>query len=95
MVLRQVDNRGDVEISAQRALVLANKVRFVRVGPEKAQGVLVGVHGDRVEPQVEARAEYSDRDLAAVCREDFNNFMLGYDKRLQWKWRDIDTKIAI
>ena len=67
----QVDDTRDIQISAQRALIFADQIGLVRLGAEQAVGVLVGVHGHRVQPQVVAGPENADGNLAAVGGQNF------------------------
>ena len=69
--LRQIDDAWDIQISAQGRFVLADEVGLVRLGAEQAVGVLVGIHGHRVQPQVVAGPEHADGDFAAIRNQDF------------------------
>ena len=69
--LGQVDDGGNVQISAQGRLVFTDQISLVGFGAEQAAGVLVGVHGNGVQIQVIAGAENADGDLAAVSDKNF------------------------
>ena len=69
--LGQVDDLADVQVGPQGAVLLADEVGLVGLGAEEAQGILLGVHGHGVEPQVIAGPEDADGDLAPVGGEDF------------------------
>ena len=69
--LGQVNDAVNVQIGPQGGLVLADKVGLVRLGAEEGEGVLVGVHGHRVQAQVVAGPEHPDGDLAPVGHQDF------------------------
>ena len=71
VVLREFDDRRDVEVGLQRALVLADEVRFVRLHAEQRVDVLIGIHRHRIDAQIVAGAENTDRDLTAVGGKDF------------------------
>ena len=76
--LCKVDNVGDVEVHAEGALVLADKIRLVGLGAEQAQRVFLGVHGDSAQIQVVARSENPDGYLAAVGRQHLFEFDLSH-----------------
>ena len=67
----QIDDGGDIQIGAQGGLVLTDEIGLVRLGAEEGKGVLVGVHGHRVQAQIVAGPEHADGDLAPVCHQDF------------------------
>ena len=64
--------------NAERAFVLADKIRLVGLGAEQAQCVFLGVHCDRVQTQVIARSENSDGYLATVGRQHLVEFDLSH-----------------
>ena len=70
--LGQVDDRGDVQVGAQGALILPDEIGLVRPGAEETVCILIGIDGHRVESQVVAGAEDADGDLAAVCHQDLS-----------------------
>ena len=76
--LCKIDDVGDVEVHAEGALVLADKIRLVGLGAEQAQCVFLGVHCDRVQIQVIARSENSDGYLATVGRQHLVEFDLSH-----------------
>ena len=76
--LCKIDDIGDVEVHAEGALVLADKIRLVGLGAEQAQCVFLGVHCDRVQTQVIARSENSDGYLATVGRQHLVEFDLSH-----------------
>ena len=69
--LGQINDAGDVQIGAQRALVLADQVGLIRLGAEEGVSIFVGVHGHRVQTQVVAGPEDTNGDLAAVGGQNF------------------------
>ena len=74
--LGQVDDGGNIQVGPQGALVLADEVGLVGPGAEEAVGVLVGVHGHRVQPQVVAGPENADGNLAPVGGQHLVEFAL-------------------
>ena len=67
----KVDDGRNIQICLQRALVLADEVRFVRLHAEQRVDVLIGIHRHRIDAQIVAGAENTDRDLTAVGGKDF------------------------
>ena len=74
-LLRQVDDAGNIQISAQRRLVLTDQVSLIRLNAEQAVRILVRVHGQSADTQVIARAEDTDCDLTAVRSQYFFEFL--------------------
>ena len=62
----KADDAGDVQISAQGRLLLTHQIRLVRLGAEQRIGILVGIDGHGMKPQIVAGAENTHRDLAPV-----------------------------
>ena len=62
----KADDAGDIQIRAQRGLLLPHQIRLVRLGAEQRISVFVGIDGHGVEAQIVAGAENAHRDLAAV-----------------------------
>ena len=71
VLLGQFNDPGDIQISAQRAEILADQVGLVRRRAEHTVGILVGIDGDGLQVQVMAGPEYAHGDLAAVCYQYF------------------------
>src|SRR5262245_51633371 len=63
------DNSGDVQIRLNRSLALANQVRFIRFKPVQRKPVFIGIHRNRAQPEFIRGAEDTNRDFAAVCRQ--------------------------
>ena len=70
VLLRQLDDPGDVQIGAQGALILSDQIGLVRGGAEEAVNVLVGVDGNGLEAQVVTGPEDPHGDLAPVGDQD-------------------------
>ena len=70
----QIDDGGDVQIGPQGGLVLTDEIGLVRLGAEEGKGILVGVHGHRVQAQIVAGPEHADGDLAPVSHQDLVKF---------------------
>ena len=66
VLLRDLDDAGNVEIGTERCFVLADQIRFVSGGSETAVKVLLGVYGHGPDLQVVAGAEDTHGDLAAI-----------------------------
>ncbi len=64
--LGQIDDAGDIQISPQGGFVLPDQVGLVGLGAEERIGVLIGIHGHRVQPQVITGPENPDGDLPPV-----------------------------
>ena len=71
VVLREFDDRRDVEVGLQRALVFTDEVGFIRFDAEEGIGVLRGIHGDRTQAEIVTGAENTYGDLAAVGSQYF------------------------
>ena len=69
--LGQVDDGGNVQISAQGGLIFTNQISLVGLGAELAAGVFVGIHGNGVQIKVVTGTENTDGNLAAVGDENF------------------------
>ena len=67
----KVDDGRDIQVCLQRALILADEVCFVRFHAEQRVDVLIGIHRYRIDAQIVAGAENTDRDLTAVGGKDF------------------------
>ena len=68
--LGQIDDTGDVQIGPQGGFALADAVGLVSPGAEQGEGVLIGVHGHRVQTQVVAGPEDPDGNFAPVGHQD-------------------------
>src|SRR4029077_2768417 len=66
---RGVEDRGNVEVTLRygRGTDAAREVGGANV---RRRGVRVGVHGDRLDPHLAARADDSQRDFAAIRYEE-------------------------
>ena len=49
---RQLDDPGDIQICAERALVLTDQVRLIRRRTESRVGILIGIDRDRLQSQL-------------------------------------------
>src|SRR5262249_40028343 len=67
--LRQRNDAGDVEISADRLAGFADGIRFVRLEAVQGEAVLVRVDRDGAGAEFVGAAEDADGDLGAVGRE--------------------------
>ena len=80
--LGQVDNRRDIQISAQRAELLAHLIRFIRLRAEQAVCILFGIHGHRAQVQVGTGAKHADCNFAAVGNQNLVDRVLCHGYRL-------------
>ena len=62
----QMDDAGNIQISAQRAFVLTNQVGLVGRCAEQAVSIFIGIDGDGLQAQIVAGTENTHGDLAAV-----------------------------
>ena len=53
----KADDAGDIQICAQRGLLLPHQIRLVRLGAEQRIGILVGIDGHGMEAQIVTGAE--------------------------------------
>ena len=74
VLFSQLDDLGNIQIGAQRALVLTDQIGFIRSGTEDTIGIFVGVNGDGLESQVVAGPENAHGNLAPVCHQNFFKF---------------------
>ena len=68
---RQLDDPGDVQISAERAFILADQVRLIRCRTESRVSILIGIDRNSLQAKIVTGAEDTHRDLTAVCNQDF------------------------
>ena len=70
VLLRQLDDAGNIQVGAQGALVFSDQIGLIRGGAEEAVYILVGVDGNGLEAQVVTGPEDSHGDLAPVGHQD-------------------------
>ena len=66
LLLRQLDDRLDVQVAADRLAGLAHLVGLVGLEPVQGEPVLVGIDGHGADAQLVGRAEDPDGDLAPI-----------------------------
>src|SRR5206468_1597808 len=66
MLLRERDDAGDVEVSADRLAGLADQIRLVGLEAVQREAVFMGVDRDRADAQLMSRAEDANGDFAAI-----------------------------
>ena len=93
--LCQVDNRRNVQISANRALIFANEIGFVCMGTELTAGILVGVHCHGMESQVIACPENSNGNFTTVCSQNLiKGFLCHMITSLQYYGRHLSFRMS-
>ena len=69
VVLGDLDDGGDIQISVNRTLFRVQGVSLVRQGAEHGVLVFFGIDGHRGDAQLVQSPEYTDGDLATVCHQ--------------------------
>ncbi|MPM41286.1 hypothetical protein SDC9_87936 [bioreactor metagenome] len=77
----EVDDGGNVQISAQRALIFSDEISLVGLGAEQAVGVLVGVHRYGVQAQVVTGPEHTNGNLSPVGYQHLVEFVVFHVRR--------------
>ena len=65
----QRDERGDIEVRADRLPGTADEVGLIRLQPVQSETVFVGINSDRADAQLMTGPEDPDRNFTAVRDE--------------------------
>ena len=63
----------DVQVRIDRLIPFADQVRFIRTVAVKRQDIFFGINSHGTNAHFTAGTEYADRNLTAVCYQDFTN----------------------